>query len=129
MSQRVFLPRIVLTENDEKLPFIFKRKQFPMKVCYAMTINKSQGQLLNKIGIYLPEPIFGHGQLYVGLSQATSPDGLNMVIAQQPSQPANTTKNIVYRDFLNKINGRQVFLAFFFFSRLFSFVIVRCYSF
>jgi len=36
-----------------------------------MTINKVQGQTMKIIGIYLPEPIFTHNQLYVTLSQAT----------------------------------------------------------
>ena len=80
IGEKVFLPRIVLTDKDEKMPFVFKRKQFPIKVCYAMTINKSQGQSLAKIGIYLPEPIFGHGQLYVALSRATSPSRLKVII-------------------------------------------------
>ena len=108
MNEKVFIPRIVLTNKEEKLPFVFKRKQFPVKVCYAMTINKSQGQSLNKIGVYLPEPIFGHGQLYVALSRATSPKGLKILINQQPDRDANTTKNIVYKDFLNLIAASEV---------------------
>ncbi|GJZ17940.1 DNA helicase [Tanacetum coccineum] len=44
ISQKAYIPRIPLTMKDPKLPFIFKRKQFPVRVCYAMTINKSQGQ-------------------------------------------------------------------------------------
>ena len=73
-----------------------------------MTINKSQGQSLNKIGVYLPEPVFGHGQLYVALSRSTSPQGLKMVIKQQPGKDPNTTKNIVYKDFLNQVTIYQV---------------------
>ena len=41
MSQKVFIPRILLIEKDERISFVFKRKQFPIKLCHAMTINKS----------------------------------------------------------------------------------------
>ena len=73
-----------------------------------MTINKSQGQSLNKIGIYLPEPVFGHGQLYVALSRATSPEGLKILIKQHAERSVNTTKNIVYKDFLGIVTPQQV---------------------
>ena len=110
MSQKVFISRILLLDGDEKMPFVFKRKQFPVKVCYAMTINKSQGQSLNRIGVYLPEPIFGHGQLYVALSRATSPEGLKVMIKKQSGKDPNTTKNIVYKDFLDQVTVVQVIL-------------------
>ncbi len=32
-----------------------------------MTINKAQGQSLEHVGVYLPAPVFAHGQLYVAL--------------------------------------------------------------
>lgn len=108
MSEKVYLPRIVLIDKNEKLPFEFRRKQFPVKICYSMTINKSQGQSLNKIGVYLPEPVFGHGQLYVALSRSTSPQGLKMLIKQQPGKEKNVTKNVVYKDFLDIVTIPQV---------------------
>lgn len=61
-----------------------------------MKINKSQGKSLKWIGVYLPDPIFGHGQLYVALSRATSPEGLKILIKQYDDQAPDTTKNIVY---------------------------------
>jgi hypothetical protein len=44
IGNRVFIPRIVFPINDAKYPFTIKRRQFPIRPCYAMTINKSQGQ-------------------------------------------------------------------------------------
>nr|GEZ50214.1 ATP-dependent DNA helicase PIF1-like [Tanacetum cinerariifolium] len=111
-AEKVFLLRIPLINRDLQLPFIFKRKQFPVKVCYAMTINKSQGQSLERIGIYLPEPVFAHGQLYVALSRATSAEGLKILIKHPTNEIGNMTKNIVYKDFLAVVTISHVLLHF-----------------
>jgi hypothetical protein len=72
-GNQVFIPRIPLSlSEDISLSFKFKRKQFPIRLNFAMTINKAQGQTIPNIGIYLPEPVFCHVQLYVVLSRGVS---------------------------------------------------------
>jgi len=63
-----FLPIIKLKTNASSgLPYVLSRKQFPVRLSFAITINKSQGQTIPSVGIYLPRLVFRHGQLYVSL--------------------------------------------------------------
>lgn len=78
---RVCIPRLRITPSDAGyLPFSMSRLQFPVRPAFAMTINKSQGQSLDTVGIYLPKPVFGHGQLYVALSRATRRAGVKVLV-------------------------------------------------
>ncbi|WVZ63166.1 hypothetical protein U9M48_012821 [Paspalum notatum var. saurae] len=66
--------------DDEMFSFHFKRKQrFPVRLSFAMTVNRSQGQTIPNVGVYLPEPVFNHGQLYVALSRATGRSNINIL--------------------------------------------------
>lgn len=92
-----FIPRIKLIPSDSTLPFEMSRMQFPIKLAYAITINKAQGQSLNRIGLYLDTQVFSHGQLYVALSRATSPDRVFVLI----QEGSNIAKNIVFTEALD----------------------------
>ena len=63
-----------------------------------MTINKSQDQSLDHVGLYLPTPVFAHGQLYVGLSRATISKNIRILLDNSPSGQANQTQNITYTE-------------------------------
>jgi len=77
------LPRIKRTTSEEELPFILQHTQFPICLCYAMTVNKSQDQSLEHVGIYLYTLAFTHGQLYIALSRVTSLNGLTLLSSEQ----------------------------------------------
>jgi len=85
-SQRPIIP--------EGYPFKFKRVQFPVKLSFVMTINKSQGQTLKHCGLYLENECFSHGQFYVGVSRVGSQKNLKIYA------PENKTVNIVYQEIL-----------------------------
>ncbi|MCL7025254.1 hypothetical protein MKW94_001293 [Papaver nudicaule] len=102
-GKTVLIPRIVLDPSDTDHPFILRRRQFPVKVCFAMTINKSQGQSLPNVGIYLDEPVFSHGQLYVAVSRTTTRRGLKIVIKNQDNGLEGYTRNMVYHEIFNNL--------------------------
>ncbi|AES70989.1 PIF1 helicase [Medicago truncatula] len=58
---------ISLSPSDVKIPFKFQRRQFPLVVSFAMTVNKSQGQSLKN--------------LYVAISKVTSKDRLKILMS------------------------------------------------
>ncbi|UYV81233.1 hypothetical protein LAZ67_20000416 [Cordylochernes scorpioides] len=86
VGQTVLVPKISLAPSDTNLPFILKRRQFPLRLAFAMTINKAQGQTFARVGLLLQEPVFTHGQLYVAFSRVRT---LNSIRVTLPKTPKN----------------------------------------
>ncbi|KAJ8935660.1 hypothetical protein NQ314_012709 [Rhamnusium bicolor] len=106
-GQKIWLPRIKMLARDSLIPREVIQIQFPIRLAYAMTINKSQGQTLRTVGVYLRRPCFAHGQLYVAYSRVNSPDNIRvfMEIGQGRESVAarggrKYTRNIVYHSLL-----------------------------
>jgi ATP-dependent DNA helicase PIF1 len=107
----VCIPRINMnTDADDKtIPVQIRRRQFPVRPAFAMTINKSQGQTFQEIAIYLPAPVFAHGQLYVALSRVGDPRKITILITHPPlpNQPPGlpVTLNVVHTEIFQHLNA------------------------
>lgn len=64
------------TERKMKKEIVGTFTQYPIKLAWAITVHKSQGQTFNKMKLDLKRPTFASGQLYVALSRLRSLDGL-----------------------------------------------------
>ncbi|KAH7698989.1 hypothetical protein AAVH_33912, partial [Aphelenchoides avenae] len=91
--KKVWIPRIKLESNGDRLPFKFMRTQFPVKAAFALTINKSQGQTFKRVGLDLTTPVFAHGQAYVGLSRVRNAQSLRVLVPEE--EPVT---NVVYKE-------------------------------
>ncbi|KAF1882229.1 hypothetical protein Lal_00038875 [Lupinus albus] len=86
-----YIPRMSLSPSHSL-------RQFSLTISYDMTINKSQGQSLASVGLYLPQPVFGHGQLYVAFSRVQSMEGLKILIHDKEGKTMNTIINVVFKE-------------------------------
>ena len=99
-NRRLFLPRVSFKIDHSTLTFI--RKQFPVQLAYARTINKAQGKTLDRVCVDLRNPVFAHGQLYVALSRVHHSKDLAVLV--NPSSITDQGKcfivNVVWPELL-----------------------------
>jgi len=88
-----------LTTKNSNLPFTLQRRQFPLTLAYAMTIHKSQGQSIERLGIWIYYQLDSHGQLYVALSRATDASQVRLILPPY-EKPNLWVKNVVYDEVL-----------------------------
>ena len=74
---------MALILSNRGTPLKFQRRRFPIMVYFAMTINKSQGQYLSYVELFLPKSIFTYGQLFVFISIVKSKKGLKVLILEE----------------------------------------------
>jgi len=117
-GQTCFIPRMPMTSTEETgYGFKLKRLQHPLRLAYAITINKAQGQTLDRVGIYLRKSVFDHGQLYVAFSRVRSMNDVRVLVLNSFNQGYLTsnrdqvfTSNVVYQEVLIGQNNRQEIL-------------------
>jgi hypothetical protein len=93
------------------------RRQFPLRLAYAMTYNKSQSQTLSKVFLNITSPPLSHGQLNVALSCVQDYNNIGFYVTEDHLMQSNisstgfmpTVDNIVYEDelALNGINNEN----------------------
>jgi len=100
----LILPRIPMRYCGQKFPFKLTRLQFPLKIAFALTINRAQGQSAQKCGILLPKGVWTHGQIYVAFSRCGNPNNVYVWADQSEFQDYNLpdgkmyVKNVVFRE-------------------------------
>ena len=105
VGKQLLLPRIPFSPvENERYPFHFRHVQLLIRLSFAMTINKAQVQTIPYVGVYLPQLIFSHGQLYVALSRRTSVTTTKVLIKDVTpicsTINKSYTKNIVCKEIL-----------------------------
>eukprot|EP00918_Siedleckia_nematoides_P055805 GHVU01121782.1.p1 GENE.GHVU01121782.1~~GHVU01121782.1.p1 ORF type:complete len:996 (+),score=129.29 GHVU01121782.1:2365-5352(+) len=96
----IFIPRIRLIVEEEHYGFRWSRVQFPVIPAYVATINKAQGQTLDRAGVFLEDPVFSHGQLYTAATRTRRAANIRFFIPQSDELDDRQTTNVVLHEVL-----------------------------
>ncbi len=98
VGQEVAITKVFTTHNMGA--FQLQRRQLPIRVAFAMTINKAQGLTLRRVGVHVEEDVFSHGQLYVAFSRCGDPKNLWVFGPEPDEDGAVWIKNVVFKEVL-----------------------------
>ena len=99
IGNTLLIPRFNLCPTEDTFPFKMTRRQFPVRPCFAMTVNKSQGQTLERVGILCMRDFFSHGQLYVAMSRVGSSECLRILsLDESTKEKRRFINNVVYKE-------------------------------
>jgi ATP-dependent DNA helicase PIF1 len=90
-----------LTDSTDAIQI--KRIQFPVRLAFCVTVNKSQGQTIKKLGFYIDSPLFSHGHLYTAMSRVTNPKNLKIMLEKKKYKNRNGffINNVVFKEVFN----------------------------
>ncbi|KEH26087.1 PIF1-like helicase [Medicago truncatula] len=72
-------------------------------IAATVITGKRAGSIFISSGVYLPKPVFTHGQLYVAVSRVTSRKGLKLLILDEDNNVCKETTNVVYPEVFQKV--------------------------
>ena len=102
-GKTLLIPRITLSPSDNIFPFTLLRRQFPVRPCFAMTVNKSQGQSLHRVGVFCTRDFFSHGQFYVAASRVGRSNSLRILAQdEETGKKRRFLSNVVYDEVLTR---------------------------
>ncbi|MCH93670.1 helicase-like protein [Trifolium medium] len=98
IGDTILIPRIPMSPSRSPWPFKLVRRQFPISVSYAMSLDKPQGQSLDNVGLYLPKSVIRHDQLKVAFSSVKSKNGLKILIHDKEKKAMASTINAAFKE-------------------------------
>jgi len=101
-----WLPRIHFRFVMPGTSFEMIRTQFPLKLAYAFTVHKAQGQELQRVLLDTTTPVFAHGQLYVALSRVRTRGGIGAFVnPEQVTETVVPCTNIVFEELIRYVSN------------------------
>ena len=100
-GKTVLIPRIKFVQKETDWGYAWVRRQFPVRLAYAITINKAQGQTLHRVAVWLEQPCFAHGQLYVASARCGDDKNVRFFVNPVLDDHPTSTYNVVYKEVLS----------------------------